>query len=149
LTFGPRKTAHGFPPRINSAESAPQDHLRKKKSLKEKRVFASFYVDAKVKCTAKIHVLEENCFYPYMPQRKKALGMHFSLFSFMPQEKILLSMFFDFFLYMPQKKNAQNMHFFLFLFMPQKKNDFGMFFHSCPKEKSALSMYFSLFLFMP
>jgi hypothetical protein len=36
LIRGPQKTAHGFPPRINSAEKAPQNHLHVKKSPKEK-----------------------------------------------------------------------------------------------------------------
>ena len=38
LIRGPQKAAHGFPPRINSAKKAPQNHLGMKKSPKERKI---------------------------------------------------------------------------------------------------------------
>ena len=51
LIRGPPKTAHGFPPRINSAEKAPQNHLHVKKSPKEKGIIIVWQLPPDVKFT--------------------------------------------------------------------------------------------------
>ncbi len=56
LIRGPQKTAHGFPPRINSAEKAPQNHLHVKKSPKEKGIIIVWQLPPDVNSMVKFTV---------------------------------------------------------------------------------------------